>query len=355
MMVTDEKPQCCALCFDDRHLQRRIPELATEKGICSYCMSENQYLIEPLELRDQFEMLANIYVVEESGEPLIEWLKRDWSMFEHPMMNDVRCDTLLSRVLGTELMRQQFVPADFTLTYSLDIWEKFTWDLMNQNRFFPQNRPNLERLEELLSYLLVTLDEFPDEWYRARLQKEDNPYPIEEMGAPPQQMVPHGRANPAGISYLYLASTPKTAISEVRPHTGEIASVADFLVPTVISVSPEETRDLKIADLRHPRKTVSPFEMEDEVGVALLRGDLDFLEHLGNELTRPVLPQSAAIDYLPSQYFCEFIKNCGFDGVLYRSAVADGINVALFDPRIATAGSVTQHRISRVSIDLVGV
>ena len=100
---------------------------------------------------------------------------------------------------------------------------------------------------------------------------------------------------------------------------------------------------------------MSPFEMGDEVGVALLRGDLDFLEHLGDELTRPVLPQSAAIDYLPSQYFCEFVKNCGFDGVLYRSAVADGVNIALFDPSIAAAGSVTRRRISRVSIDLVVV
>ena len=351
-MGLDEKPQCCALCFGDRHLLRRIPEVATEKGTCSFCVSENQYLVEPLELRDQFEMLASIYAIDESGDLLIKWLKQDWSMFEHPTMNDVRCDTLLSQILGAELMRQRFVPAGFALSDSLARWEKFRWDLMNQNRFFPQTRLNLERLEELLSYLLVALDEFPDEWYRARLQTADKPYPIEEMGAPPQQMVSHGRANPAGIPYLYLASTPETAVSEVRPQTGEIASVADFLVPTRISISNEETKDLKIADLRHPRKTVSPFEMGDEFGVALLRGDLDFLEHLGDELTRPVLPRSAAIDYLPSQYFCEFVKNCGFDGVLYRSAVADGINVALFDPRITTAGSVTRHRISRVLINL---
>ena len=318
-------------------------------------MSENQHLVEPLGLRDQFEMLANIYAIEDCGDCLIGWLKRDWSMFEHQMMNDVQCNTLLSQILGAEMMRQRFVPADFALSDSLDRWEKFRLDLMNQNRFFPQTSLNLERLEELLSYLLVDRDEFLGEWYRARLQKGDKPYSIEEMGAPPQQLVSHGRANPAGIPYLYLASTTETAVSEVRPHTGEIASVATFRVLTRISIANEETRDLKIADLRHPRKTVSPFEMGDEVGVALLRGDLDFLEHLGDELTHPVLPQSAAIDYLPSQYFCEFVKHCGFDGVLYQSAVADGINVALFDPRIATGGSVTQRRISRVSIDLDGV
>ena len=62
--MTEEKPKCCALCFGDRHLRRRIPEVATEKGTCSFCMSENQYLVEPLELRDQFEMLASIYDIE---------------------------------------------------------------------------------------------------------------------------------------------------------------------------------------------------------------------------------------------------------------------------------------------------
>ena len=52
-------------------------------------------------------------------------------------------------------------------------------------------------------------------------------------------------------AYLYLGSTPITAISEIR-----------------------------------------------------LRADLPFLERLGDELTRPVLPQSAALDYTPSQYLC---------------------------------------------------
>jgi hypothetical protein len=38
-----------------------------------------------------------------------------------------------------------------------------------------------------------------------------------------------------------------------------------------------------------------------------MRSDLPFLERLGDELTRPVVPQAAAIDYTPSQYLSEFI------------------------------------------------
>jgi hypothetical protein len=92
--------------------------------------------------------------------------------------------------------------------------------------------------------------------------------------------------------------------------------------------------------------------LADENEVALLRGDIAFLERLGDELTRPVLPQTAAIAYLPSQFLCEFVKKCDFHGVMYRSSVGDGINVALFDPSRATVGVVTQHRVSRVSIEL---
>jgi hypothetical protein len=162
------------------------------------------------------------------------------------------------------------------------------------------------------------------------------------MGAPPNRIASHGRANPAGIPYLYLGSTQRTAISEIRPHTGEIACVADFTTPA----------DLKLVDLRSPRKMVSPFLLEDAADIGRMRNDLPFLERLGDELTRPVVPQSAAIDYTPSQYLCEFIKKCGYQGVIYRSSVSDGMNLALFDPALARCGTVAQYRVTRVSVDI---
>jgi hypothetical protein len=100
---------------------------------------------------------------------------------------------------------------------------------------------------------------------------------------------------------------------------------------------------------------VSPFLLEDAEDIGRMRSDLPFLERLGDELTRPVVPQSAAIDYIPSQYLCEFIKKCGYDGVIYRSSVSDGINLALFDPALAQFGHVTQYRVARVSVDVVPV
>ena len=82
------------------------------------------------------------------------------------------------------------------------------------------------------------------------------------------------------------------------------ACVADFTTPA----------SLKLVDLRTPRKMVSPFLLADAVDIGRMRNDLPFLERLGNELTRPVIPQSAAIDYTPSQYLCEFIKEMRIPG-----------------------------------------
>jgi hypothetical protein len=186
-------------------------------------------------------------------------------------------------------------------------------------------------------------EEVPTRWYRARIQSDREAISLETMGAPPNRQASHGRANPSGIPYLYLGSAVDTAISEIRPHTGELVYVASFDIPA----------DLKIADLRNPRKLVSPFRLEDESKVGLMRIDIGFLEKLGEELTRPVLPQGAAIDYVPSQYLCEFIKKCGFDGVIYSSSVSNGINLALFSPARANARELLRHRVTRVVVDIV--
>ncbi len=336
---------CCPECFGDGYLKNDvIPQLSTQVGTCSYCGSLDQPLVTPTDLREHFELLIGIYVrQDDAGRTLVEWLRDDWSMFSHDHMDVAHAKELLADILDDgEIVRQFFAPSDKSKSDALQRWEALKNELMHLNRYFPKTEINLERLKQWIGLLLLRQSEIPKKWFRARIQQSALPFSPEEMKAPPKHLASHGRANPAGIPYLYLASTALTAVSEIRPHTGEIVSVAEFSIPA----------NLKIADLRHPKKTISPFYLGDENEISSLRGDIEFLEKLGDELTRPVLPRSAAFDYIPSQYLCESIKVGGYDGVMYRSSVGDGVNIALFQPDCAQVLNVTPHQVSRVSVDI---
>jgi len=255
-------------------------------------------------------------------------------------MDDAHVETLLAEILEDgEIARQLVAPSPQYEAPSLVGWDELRDELMHRNRWFLDQPLDLDRLRELLDLLINPSDELNDRWFRARLMENDEVFSIENMGAPPHRLAGHGRANPAGIPYLYLGSTPHTAVSEVRPYTGDSASVAEFSIPTV-----------RVVDLRAPRRQVSPFLLTDASEIGQLRADLPLLERLGFELTRPVLPRGAPFEYIPSQYLCEFIKVSGFDGVIYRSSVSDGINLALFDPRLATGGDVSKFQVERVEI-----
>lgn len=316
-----------------------MPSIADFIGTCPHCGSATAKLFNPALLREHFETLIEIYAETVDGRPLLSWLKSDWALFES--IDEAHATIILVEILDDgELVRKNFSPvADAQLT-NFAAWGDLRAELLHVNRFFPTSGIDMERLKNLLPFLLIINRDIPLTWFRARIQT-GGIYDIAQMGAPPPAIASHGRANPAGIPYLYLATDMSTAVSEVRPHTGDKVSIATFKIED----------NLKIIDLRHPRRTVSPFAV-DEDDIARLRGDLEFLVGLGNELTHPVLPSTAAYNYTPSQYLCEFIKKCGFDGVMYRSSVGSGFNVALFHPLTANAETVVERRVEQVSVKL---
>ncbi|CAJ0802370.1 hypothetical protein LMG18096_04115 [Ralstonia holmesii] len=335
-------PRCCADCFGDRGLRNNIiPSLSPVRGACSFCGAQDADVVEPVQLADVFGMLASVYAPSAEGRSLVEWFQADWQLFSNPRLGVAGATELLGQILGdAEVVKQQFSPSAANTSAGLARWETLRDELLYKNRYFLDEALDADRLRELLGHLLA--DDLPAVWYRARIMASDTPYSIGEMGAPPKRLATHGRANPAGIPYLYLGSLPETAAAETRPHTGEMACVADFQI----------AGSLVAIDLRNPRQLVSPFVLADAGAIGQLRADIPFLERLGDELTRPVLPRSAAIDYIPSQYLCEFIKKSGYDGVVYRSSVSSGMNLALFDPDKAAAGAVTQYSVNRVSVDV---
>jgi hypothetical protein len=200
-------------------------------------------------------------------------------------------------------------------------WDEFRQELQHDNRFFPDSFPNIDELSSLLSYLSVQTNRELNVLYRARLNPDSSTqHLIEDMGAPPPERATAGRANPFGISYLYVASTEKTALSELRPHSGDYYTVADYKLGS----------GLKLIDLRNPRITVSPFRYSDEE-IKKIHSGIGLLVKLGEELAKPVSQSKAQLEYLSSQYLCEFIKSQGYEGVIYKSSLGDGDNFAIFD------------------------
>ncbi|WP_203228869.1 RES family NAD+ phosphorylase [Lautropia dentalis] len=332
---------CCPECFGDKGLRDQIfPFLSEEKGDCDFCGARKTIIVEPRKLANYFELVIGIYAPSNDGKLLVEHIKEDWSIFKTISISHAK--DLLSDILDNgDIVRRKFSFSSKQIVGGLGKWDELRDEMMYRNRWFLEKQIDLDRLSELLDMLFVASPQLPNTWYRARIQTEEINFSIGNMGAPPKRRSSHGRANPAGIPYLYLGSKPETAVAEIRPHTGEIVCVADFIVP-----------EIRVVDLRSPRETVSPFLLENSTEIAQLRADLPFLERLGDELTRPVLPSGAAIDYIPSQYLCEFIKKCGFDGVVYRSSVSDGMNLALFDTSKAKGNTVSNFQVSRVSVEV---
>lgn len=178
-----------------------------------------------------------------------------------------------------------------------------------------------------------------DVLYRAR--HYDGSWPTSdplELLAPSPDKACAGRMNPAGISYLYLAEEPQTALVEVRPTAESEIVVAEF----------ELTRELHILDLTDLSGPASkPITDEDQRA----REDLKpFLEKFVEAISSPANQDGREhIDYVPSQIVCEYFAQVHsldgekdpegdlsmrwprIHGIRYPSTLrSGGINVVLF-------------------------
>lgn len=135
-------------------------------------------------------------------------------------------------------------------------------------------------------------------------------YNAKESEAPPADYIEAGRANPDHIRYLYLSEDIDTPIYEVRPTIGQTVSVARFKVK----------ENLRIFDL-----TVQLSDKYENPDYELP----SLFNSIGKMFSKPYNGQP--IEYIPTQYVAEEIKNMGFDGIRFRSSLnSGGINIMLF-------------------------
>ena len=63
----------------------------------------------------------------------------------------------------------------------------------------------------------------------------------------------------------------------------------------------------------------------------------DIWNHIDRAFSEPISRTDDQGDYVPTQVIAELFKRDKYDGIAYRSRLTEnGINVALFDPKVAT-------------------
>lgn len=206
----------------------------------------------------------------------------------------------------------------------VQVWQQFVVGLKQENRFTLLEQP-AKFIEKLIEYARKHKSiKLPGgtTLYRARINdgiESSKPFAIEHMGAPPIHLAGHGRLNPRGIPYLYLASDKLTAVSEVRPWVNCHITVAEFVL----------SADCKFINFSKKHMVNIP-EGEEYEGP-----EFTWRELITWMFSAPFDPRDDTA-YIPTQYIAERIKGAGFDGIIYDSAlIADGYNVTLFNSESA--------------------
>jgi hypothetical protein len=166
--------------------------------------------------------------------------------------------------------------------------------------------------------------------------EEHAPYSGERM-KPLLRYAHEGRVNPKGIPCLYTASDRDTAISEVRPAIGSRVSVGMFRLEQEVtlvdfSVGHDSQRDFYLDE-------PDPVERERYIWSSVDR-----------EFSEPVSAEPGLAEYVPTQVIAEYFKKKRFDGVVYKSRLGRGFNIALFNPTLATQVNCFRIPVTAVSL-----
>ncbi|MFH1982465.1 MAG: RES family NAD+ phosphorylase [Pseudomonadota bacterium] len=215
-----------------------------------------------------------------------------------------------------------------------DYW-KFESIVRKENRYFRSPEIN-QFLDTVLSTCTSRIVDLPQDKYLWRAQLGHSWRPIlheyehiadEPSPYPPERMLPlkyeaeEGRVNPKGIPYLYLGNDKNTAMAEVRPWLGTFVSLGQFKI----------TKRQKLIDCSL-HQNLTPIYIEEPIPE---EREQAVWSHIDQAFSRPTTNTDRNADYVPTQIIAELFKTNGFDGIIYKSLLGKGHNVALFNVEAA--------------------
>jgi hypothetical protein len=327
---------CCVNCFTSSYLISIING-DDRTGKCDFCKTENASIYSARELSPFFRNILSLYVPDDNSDSKIsDLLKKDFNLFndkiESPLelLKAIFIDEIdeFNILLHQNVSFQNKSLLEVESNNLHNIWNDFKEEIKFSNRYHILNTINLKKLETF----------FLQEGFYREIKKgrilfrcrvsDINGFPCGKMGNPPTpELASSGRANPKGISYLYVADSIETSMYETRASLFDYVTVGEFKLK----------EDIKILNLRNPKDDPIFWSEIEEIENYLIY--IPFIQTLQKELSLPIRKRDKELDYIPTQYISEFIKSIKkkdelfFDGVEYQSSLnSAGYNIAIFNP-----------------------
>ncbi|ELA8383156.1 RES family NAD+ phosphorylase [Vibrio parahaemolyticus] len=340
----------CIECVKDKNLQKFVSDNSVN-GTCSVCEIDNTKVVD-YESNEFFQQVKSVirfnfseweYNRHMGGDELEDLFYGESNLFfdQTRAASEEVYDNLVLGVTQGEVYEEYDKGVSLFSGYSggfqnmplASLNSSLDHDIMalssrlkNENYFDVES--DLKAIINNYASVATTKYSKDDAFYRARIGVEDQkrsydagyetelhfePYSQGKIGAPPPQYASSGRINRPGVSFMYCATDKYTAISEVRPHPGDLVSTGKFVL----------RREVRLFDLS--KSLLGHFGFSDE----LLDQFIPF--HTLTILINKVVPPSERQHYSITQLIADCIRQLGFDGIVFSSTVGNGKNLVFFN------------------------
>jgi hypothetical protein len=194
--------------------------------------------------------------------------------------------------------------------------------------------------EDMWDYLLNISQEKWEENYTKSVNIDFWGFNADKSDAPPPNDI-QGRANPVGICYLYGAKDVDTAIAEIQPTISQIVSVAEIKTINDLNIF---SFDYEEAFASSGLLEKSLPEINEELGIPF-EYIMVFFDTISELFSKPAFGETKY--YYTTQYISEYLKNKGFDGIMFKSSLKKGgENIVLFDTSKDDNGNHKNYQIT---------
>ncbi len=331
----------CKNCFADKELKGFILSQNTI-GNCHCCESKDVEIIAFEELLDFFKELFENFQPAKVGERFISKIQGNWSLFSSIECGQRILNFALDRINSPISNSEEFVDFNDEILENVNFWFKLKEQLKWERRYLTDINYLTDDLGWDGFFESKTVINRGEIFYRARLHKnaDERIFSNEEMYCPKRELSTAGRANPSGIPYLYLSDNESTILYEIRASYLDEVSVASFCLNQGLS------QDIIISDFTETPALYAPNEVNRRIKSTLLK------QVISRDLSKPMRRYDSELDYIPTQFICEFIKVfTNVHGIKFRSSLHNiGNNLVIFNQDIMECKEVKKIQVSKVSI-----